>query len=521
MKDALVYRGPSRIQEVVRQAISWDSAIDAPPVQTQWSIHPKTTDIIDKHMRIRAYFRVKAVGGGNFKVGDYDCLRQMPHHAIINTMNIRINGTTISDTVSDKLHALLNYGNTAQDRVKAWSTSAAQPDQLQSYVKYTDEGSARNVMADYGENSAEISRGGFTSIYKVNDTTYDVVVTEPILMPPFCNGIGEVEQGFVNVNQMDINLLYNSKVERLWSHISGAPNPETVTGVTVSQFRAPELLYNVITPASSQFLPAMQIMPYSRLNTYAKPFTFNSLNEISNQLSEAFKLSIVPDCVYLFAKRSRAVESFETTDTFASIERIRVQFNNETLFSTSSTQELYDISRQNGLNRAYPQWAKYTGSVLCLKFGKDIGLPADLAPNVQAQGTIDFQVEFKNVSEDAVVNMEYFTIFQYGGVLSIAENSANITLGNLTKEIVLTSANAPHISSNHPMLQGGNFWSSLKNIVNKVAHVVAPVAGMAQVGLKAKGMKGLADIAGDVQSGAKLVSKYTGGGIVGGRVRRR
>jgi hypothetical protein len=517
--DAVVYDGPRRIQEQVRPAISWTQV--GAPIQTQWTINPKTNEIVDRHMRMRFYFEIQSVGG-DFTIGDWDCLRQMPLHAILENITVRINGIQISDTISDKIHALLCYGNNPEQRNKAWSTTAAQPDQTQDYgIAF---GSARNVAAEYGENSLETSRGGF--IYDlVNPTTIRVTVTEPILLSPFMSGIEREEEGFVNVNQIDVNLLFRQDVSRIMSTATvAAGNPEGITGYTVSQPQAPELLYNLITPSDFTNLPEMQILPYSRLNTYPKLYPGLAFPSTTQMRSDAFKLSIVPTSVFIFAKRSRTSQTFNTTDTFLGINRINVTYNNEVLFSTSSQQELYDIASRNGCNLSYAQWGKYRGAVLKLVFGRDIGLPQDESPGVQSQGTIEFLADMVNLS-GAAIDAEFFVVFQYSGTLSIAENSANINLGTLTKLDAIEGR-----GEDTPVLEeaigpsdlgGDGFWSSLKGVINKVARGVQTVAPFAQ---KAATFLGHPEIAAGIGTAGKVAGvarRFTGGRLVGGRVRRR
>lgn len=506
MKDALIYSGPSRVSEQIRTAVSWDQV--GAPIQTSWTINPKTNDIIDRCIKMRYYFQITATGGGDWKVGDFDAMRQMPLHSIMETQNVRINGIQVSDTISDKIHALLCYGNDAKSRVRSWSTTAAQPDQTQDYGFTL--GSARNVACSYGENSAEVSRGAYTEVFVNNatPTILNVVVTEPIFLAPFDNKNCQ-DEGFVNVNQIDVNVLFRPDVSRIMSH---GLNAETVTSCTVTQSRAPELLYNLITPASDQVLPSLQILPYSRLNTYPKPYNYTALEEVITCRSDNFKLSIVPDCMYIFAKRSRSTQNFTTTDCFAGLERLRVEFNNEVLFTSSSQQQLFDIACKNGCNLSYPQFSRYRGSVMKVNFGSDIGLPSDESPRVQCQGSISIEAEMRNLSSDATLAIEFFVVFQYGGTLSIAENTAQILLGNLTKQDVLMAKQSGHyIDSRHPSLKGGSFWSSLKSIVNKVAsgvEMVAPLVALYDPLLAP--VAGAAGVAGGI---AKR--------LTGGKVRRR
>ena len=113
-KNHVVLMGGMRVNQQTNPADSWGSA-GTPPVQAIWSINPPSTSTItDRNVKVKCYFEVKT--DQDLQLGTNDALRQSPIASLTDVLNISINGESVSDNVSDKLHAMLCYGNTAEDR---------------------------------------------------------------------------------------------------------------------------------------------------------------------------------------------------------------------------------------------------------------------------------------------------------------------------------------------------------------------------------------------------------------------
>ena len=201
------------------------------------------------------------------------------------------------------------------------------------------------------------------------------------------------------------------------------------------------------------------------------------------------------------------------------------------MFSSASEQDLFEISKRNGLNLSYQQWRKYRGGVFCLEFGKDIGLLDNEAPGVQGQYTMQIQMDVSNVSGADFIP-EFYQLFLMEGTFSIAENMGRASLGNLTQQAVLASKEAPELDYNHyQTLQGGSFWSSLKSFVNKIsrgvqkgvkiAETLAPavVGAFPELAPFAGALPLLGQVAGGVRGATG--GRLAGGRLAGGRMSRR
>lgn len=524
-KNHIVLQGGQRYTEQVNGADSWGS-VGSKPVQALWTIYPPSTQtIVDRLMRVRAYVEVEAVGG-DFQIGTNDAPRQFPLHSMADVLTVQINGESISDNIGDKLHALLAFGNCAEERNKTWSQTAAMPDQFQQLSDWTTYGSGKNPLADYGENSAETPRGGFITTQVVSPTVVRYIITEPILMSPFYDGIGHQVEGFVNVNQINIAYRWKADVSKFWTHSSAG---NAITDVNVSFYQAPEILTTFITPDITQPIPRLLTLPYHKSQDYLKTVRPLAIGEtLTGLVSDSIKLSQIPRRMYLFVRRSRRTTDFTKADAFAGIKRLSVLWNNQSgLFGNATQQDLYEISRRNGLNMSYTQFAKHRGSVVCIEFGTQLGLLDNEAAGVRGQYTIQIQLDIENLSGEADWEGEFYTLMMMEGTFQIAENMGRATLGNLTADVAFQAKRADELDyASYQQLRGGGFFSSLKSFVNKIARGVQSGAEMANKLAPAvvSAFPELAPVAGAlpaIASGAKLARALSGGRISGGNVMSR
>ena len=506
----IVFTGSKRTSTQVYPANSYQ--LNSPPVNSSWSITPPNLEtIIDRFIKVRYYVECKA--DQDFSLNLNDAPRQFPISSITDVINLSINDENFSESIQNKLHALLCYGNTPEDRSKSWSASCARPDQFQQYADYLTLGSSRNPLGNYGECSIEPNR---SVEYTIVDTkTVRFTVTEPLWVSPLYQGIGHQVEGMVNVNRLALNIRYSSDSGRAWSS-TGA---NAKTSVSTTFYRVPELLVNYLSPLDSQKIPEFQLLPYQKINEFNKAMSDMAINAQLEVFSDTIRLSSIPKYLYLFARRRDDDNSFLTSDAFPSIEKIAVTFGNQNnLLSGATVEDLYEISRRNGLNVDYQGFRKYRGSVICLEFGKDIGLEEDESPGLNGSYNIQVQATFRNRCA-SIFKGEMMMLVINTGTVKIGNNQASITIGGLEmKQIENARDNAPQLHhSQVEDLQGGSFWSGLKNIVNKIAGVASPIltAVAPEFAPIARGVEALTR--GSGLSGGRM----SGGRMSGGMVHRR
>jgi hypothetical protein len=521
-KTFLVKQGGSRVTQQVFASNSWGSA-GAPIVQASWNINPPSTQtLVDRNLRVKCYLNV--VVDQPLQLGTNDGLRQFPLASITDVITVQINGETLSQNTSDFNNAILCFGNSAEERVGAISTSPAMPDQFQAYNDWTTLGSARNPLADYGENSAEMSRGGFPVVVAPGGLSFTCEITEPLFLSPFTNGESD-EEAFCNINQLNISLRFVQLVNRVLSH-SSAGNAITAVSVTFTQ--APELLVNYITPQITQPLPTVQTLSYSKLQQYIKPVNGFVQGTTQTVISDSIKLSMIPSHIYLFVRHARSVSNYRVSDSYAKLSNINVLWNNQSgLLATASQEELYSIAKRAGSNLSWAQYSKYRGSVFCVTMGDDIGLNANECPGVAGQYTISVQAQATCLGGTG--DYEMFLVLDMPGTTSVYENGCRSSIGNFSESMVLSAHQSSESMSHevysalHGGRRGGAFGSRFKTFIHKVSGGIQKASQFAQpfvdkIAPEYSGLvRGIGSVAGEV--GNLTAGSRTSGGRLA-RMRR-
>jgi len=529
-KNHIVLQGGSRVTEQKHVADSAQVGAGTVPVQALWTIYPPSTSTItDRLMRVKCY--VEVTTNVPHALGLHDAVRQFPINSIVDVTTIQVNGESISDNSGEKLHALLSYGMSQEERSRTVSTSASMPDTYQRYEDWQIYGSAKNPLSNFGENGAEDPRGGFP-VEVISPTVFRVEVTEAIQMSPFYNGIGTQEEGFVNVNQFNIALRFKANLSSFMSCALRTPLPTPtnpaptpvpeVTSVGVSFYKSPEILTTFITPDMTQPIPELQVLPYHKSQDYLRRVEDLIPGASTTVYSDSIKLSQIPRRLFLFVRHNKGDDNQNTANSFLKIKGLNILWGNQSgLLANASEQDLYEISRRNGCSLSYPSFSKYRGSVMCIEFGKDIGLLDDEAPGTQGQYTMQIQMTVENTGATDFLKGDFYQIFEMEGTFSIAENMARASLGNLTKSEVLSSKMSDELDySTYENLQGGSFFSSLKNIVNKVSRGVQSAVPIASQ-IASVVAPELTPLIGAAGKAAGIGRALSGGRMSGGRIRRR
>lgn len=520
----VVYTGGARYTNTLLPSDSWGSP-GSEFSDASFTLNvPSTQTIVDRFVRIRCFFEVTT--DADLQIGLNDALRQYPINSLIEVLTVQINGESLSDNISDKLHALLTYGNNSLTHNGSVSTSPSMNDNYQEYADWATYGSAKNPLASYGENAVEDPRGGFMIVPDLVTPLrkFRVVCTEPIFMSPFFSGLPQhQEEGFVNINQMNFAFRWTRNQKKILSHSALG---SAITNVTVTMYKAPEMLVTYISPAETQMLPALQTLAYNKSLDYIKSQPTLNAGVTTTYISDTIKLSQIPESLYFFVRRNRATFDHTDSDSFCRIDNVSILWNNQTsLLSSATPEQLFEMSKRNGCELSYQQFSKYRGSVLKLCFGKDIGLNSGEAMGVQGQYTIQLQIQYTNVSSLPLENPEAALLFMMTGSVQIAEGMCRASLGLLTRDIVLaTVAGGSEMDhADYMNLQGGSFFSGLKSFFNKISKFVSPIAhalkNVPGVGAYAGPIGQISDAVGSMTAGAGVAGgRLRGSGVVGGRI---
>lgn len=376
-----------------------------------------------------------------------------------------INGQSFSYNALDSVNALYWYTG-YDDRSKLFSSTGSMTDRYQQYSDYQIYGAAQNPLAYYGENSNDVPRSSVQYQILSNTNTsavINVVLIEPLMLSPFVWKTFNDSPGFAGVKSLTVQLTL-SNLSRMWSHCSLGntfTNPPLVTF-----FQAPEFMYRM-------YSPNVDSNPYHNLMQYeysAAQITANSTNIGTAAPGASFSgvsgnvtFPAVPSRVYCYMRQQNQDRSYLTSDTFAAIDSISIIWNNRSgLLASANSSDLYNISAQNGLQMSWPQWNNYCGGVLCLEFGKDIPLPADLTVGMQSSTQFQIQMNCRNTSA-ASVNYTLYVVYVLQGVMTLRDNYASYTTSLISaQDLARTRASGPtldEIASGEPfggaLLSGG------------------------------------------------------------------
>lgn len=426
---------------------------------------------------------------------NYDSFREFPLASCMQQINLKMGNFSTGYNMSDIIHGLLRYSNEPMNRM---ITNSQTPTMQDNYQEYFDAiGSARNPLGSYGNSSFDFGRGSVFYTNFTNTTTgaqIDAVIVEPIMLSPLLWNRGVDGAGMIGIDDFELVITWGN-LQKLWSHAGPKPlDPPLVNGwqlASASVNFQPDLLIEQVLTQDIQQIPRnavysyYQVVPYSTdINELIAP---NAFKEI---VSNSIELNSIPNRVYIFAKKkvgSIASPAYanlsEETDTFFRIEKISINYNTvDGILSSASEQDLYNISASNFLNNSWYEWHGVArdlgsaneqkdpyglvGSVLCLRFAKDIGLSSDkLAPGQLFKTNFQIQVTVRNVNQARSLIPTLWVVFVNEGTFSTLEMGTTTysNIGVVSAQDVLNAEHAPYVAYSHldsPF--GGNFLDSLK-----------------------------------------------------------
>lgn len=383
---------------------------------------PSRDTVVSTKVRIRVPMRIDLTGVGNPllpntaavvnatqpnipEYGARSCLRFAPFHQICNNMQVTLNGKTFTEQINRYYEPLMRYGNKDEE---LGYTESKFPSAQDEYINYADAnryGFVNDPMRRYGDSDKmHCGRLGYmeaniTSITNgLNAASIDLVVEEDVSISPLCWG-DKPSKGIVGLDTLNLFFAI-SNPQRVWSNDAQSMAPNVINTVNVSITSAPIAEFTYLKPRLSTIIPLITRYPYYLVREY-NILGSNLAPGGSGQTNfQNIQLSQIPRRMYIFARRRDNDLTFNSTDTYARIDKININFGNRSgILGEASTQTLYKISQENGFRESFSAWNKYVGSVLCLDFGKDIPLDALQAPGALQQAQFYFTLDYTNTSD--------------------------------------------------------------------------------------------------------------------------
>jgi len=523
-KFAAVYDGGSQSTWQKFPSTSWSQS------NINFNINlPSMRTCVDRRIYLSAELTVTiapdADPTANVVGTDTDAFRAYPLNSIIETMSCQIQNNNVSVSASDVYPYLLRYHNNSKLRDSYMSLSPHEMDQSQEYNELL--GSIRNPLGSVYDSAlgSPVGRGGFPYISFANSTgvtgskaVIKAQITENVLVSPFI--YTEEDTGIMGINQM--NFVFNLKADlsRAWSRINSIV-PATVS-VQISA--APILYMRFITVKQLAQIPRTLVYNYSNIDKYNvdETTTYAAGSPSFPIVSQNIQFNSVPEMIYVFVRRTNSTSTAFTTDTFAAIDNISVEYNNVSgIFSNASPEELYMMSVSNGVNIPYEQWRGVNrtitggsggsggtsklisgiGSIIAINPAKDIGFNDSVTNGVKNKSTFQITVTARNLSTTTGLKPSLYVIAISSGAMVINDNNVTLYQGILSENDVLLAGQQEGIPADELNGQkfGGSFLSEFgkmakflgkfvkdNKLVSKglnVASDIAPYPG-AKVGLK-------------------------------------
>ena len=245
-------------------------------------------------------------------------------------------------------------------------------------------------------------------------------------------------------------------------------------------------MLNFLTTQITDMVQAKNVIPFTDYPRYITGVTNSSTitkNGGSNSIkSQNIQLNQIPDIFIIALRKPLNTQTITDPNIFYPIKNISINFNNASgLLSSATQQQLWEMSRDNGVQQSWLEWSgransyystldntaitnvsqlmKLTaGSVLVINPAKDLSLPPNLSNG--CIGQFNFQIDVTGINYTSVdVIPELVIIPVNSGVFTTISGTSSITTGLLTSQTVaaIASAGGASVSSlRNQRLIGGN-----------------------------------------------------------------
>jgi len=470
-------------------------------------------------------------------VSPYDAPRSMGLLRAYNSIQCKLGDSTIASNINAYFPQMLYYFNNQNNRTGYESTTPSMLDNSWSYSNTF--GTLRNPMLgrfDLPEGVDE-GRGGYIdAIITRNDSTglpgdvawVELTCREPIPLSPFVeNGdLANEAVDFLGLSSMSFIFSLGGKgnsptsglISSLWSHNADSPSVISSGTVEVISSRA---LFNYKTPDPTMMLNFRDGFNYAYYNPTYYPTSYNAPlapDATTTITQNNIQLSSVPNVVYLSVSLQDRYYDITSSDWFLAIENINITFDNRSaLLSTCTPIDIYNISRSNSNQQSWAQFSNDQGSVVALRFGKDISLGSSLCPGTQGNFSFQAKVTCRNQTNFVLPGIQLNLIVVEEGTMNISNNHVITSIGPIGRQDVLNSKNGSVVQYHPPnSIYGSGFLDKLKSMWNTIGPWARKGIDLAQ--------KIIPSVAPQYQGALQFADtalKATGQGLLGGRRYRK
>jgi len=475
-------------------------AISESDSQVVWNIQvPSEQKIIDR--RVLWSSTLQFTGSAESATIIYGItwsLASFPLHQLLSVMSATINNNTVSLNINDVLPAIVRL--ICNDDLRMYNSSSPTfADTLAVYPTDVYAKDLNNPLSSlWGCNNNQVPHRGCFAPYSntgSSGTKYVFKLVEPVLISPFIFGNLKANgQGFYGIQNMNFVFNKSSFSKRCVRGNCVATDVSTSNGGTTP---SSSLYFMFLTPHPSDLMPARNIVPYYELPRYITSLPSLAASTLANGPGNAAKdtailntlqLNQIPDKLIIYI-RPTPTDTSTQPDVALPITGIQVNFNNNSgILATASDVQLWEMSRNNGLQNnwvEYSGWGssidfsgennvqKYVGTVgsfLVLEFGKDIQLTEDFyACGSLGNFNLQVNVSYNNNTASTQATLQCILITMNSGVFVCERGTSSTYTGILTKQDVLEASQQDHYThADVGRLVGGGFFDMIKSGVSSL-----------------------------------------------------
>jgi len=371
------------------------------------------------------------------------------------------------------------------------------PNMNDTYQTFEDVNlSVRSALAPYYDSTSTqfgsaVSRAGFWNIEYTfpasiapNSTgvaTLTFTSEEPLMLSPFVFGknaqnataLVGIESAQYNCSFGNLNNVFNYNADQPLFTVSAGTLGAVTSSVEITNFG---LRFTYLTPQPDYDIPRSMLYPY-----YEAQLRVDNTVSIADGHSlsgdVAIQLSGIPRRMYICARDTDVSGEKPLRHMALNEGSFTLRINGQNTLTGQTNKQLYDMAYRNGYNLAYSQWAKYSGSVICLDFGKgDVSLLPLQVAGVNQKNEFEVHAEFTNKSGETM-NVQFVVIYVYDGVFRMAEGATNKLINTLSEKSVQDTKSSMklHVDTSPDNVYGGSMYGGLvlKGVKQEVANDVA------------------------------------------------
>ena len=397
--------------------------------------------------------------------------KQFPLANCMNSIDLVINGTHFSVSVSQYLSAIMTY-TSPEWRQKHLGQTYHAPNVTSNNEWWDTPRYNASSKEDngFGFCTGETPNGKYLSDQDrlvVIDPTFQRAtfkMREPLFISPLMSYLG---YGMTNINQLDITIRWNANLFGNMFHYKQATSADAPTfckgayaggrdlvlsnaSVSFPQTQA-QLHVRYYTPQDDVNIPNEIVLPYKQPQIEVQALSGNAPTSV---VGNNVRLNQVPESCYIFVRTRKSAEVAALGENYGRIKGINIRWKNQTgILSGFTEKDLLQLSQNNGL--FYDDAiAGDNGLVLKLNFGEDIPLDDNESPGTR--GDYNWQLEITNMECDdktgqgvAASAYELIQVFVLNGHAIISPNECRVATGVLSLEENMGASDMGHSYSSN------------------------------------------------------------------------